>query len=303
MYTADDPRSTLAQKGTQAALQIGARPAQFIEFHSYPATFESELGSPSWVARSQNLVLVWTEGKVGDSWVTESEVGYMVLLPNSGCAELDVRHGEGAEVVAEGALICVPPGTSTVTVLRDGSLCRLVPVDDAPELAEQALNAAAYQQPDPLVAVAELGAAPAARGLAVYRLGDHKIEDSLFGRIFRDRSIMVNFLPEQVGPRDPTRLSPHHHDDFEQVSLVVTGDYVHHIRYPWSTDSTAWRSDEHHRVGSPSIAIIPPPAIHTSEAVGDYHELIDIFSPPRVDFGEANWVRNASDYPSEGGRA
>jgi hypothetical protein len=110
---------------------------------------------------------------------------------------------------------------------------------------------------------------------------------------------MVNVLPEDDQPRDPTQLSPHHHDDFEQVSLQVHGDYVHHMRVPWTPDSSTWRDDEHQRCTAPAVVVIPPPLVHTSQSVeAMHHWLIDVFAPPRRDFSERpGWVRNADEYP------
>jgi hypothetical protein len=38
--------------------------------------------------------------------------------------------------------------------------------------------------------------------------------------------------------------------------------------------------------------------VHTTQGVGPHQQLIDIFSPPRVDFSISGWVLNAADYPA-----
>lgn len=94
-------------------------------------------------------------------------------------------------------------------------------------------------------------------------------------------------------------MSPHSHDDFEQGSPAVQGTYLHHLRDPWVPDMTTWRDDEHGTVGSPSLLIIPPRVVHTTQSVGvGPKELVDIFAPPRADFSlMAGAVCNADEYP------
>jgi hypothetical protein len=99
------------------------------------------------------------------------------------------------------------------------------------------------------------------------------------------------------GPRDRKSLSPHFHEDFEQASLAAAGNFVHHLRVTWGSDADEWRDDVHMGARSPSILIIPPGLIHTSEGVGPgRHLLIDLFTPPRRDFIARKWMLNSSEY-------
>jgi len=118
---------------------------------------------------------------------------------------------------------------------------------------------------------------------------------------FRTRKLMMVPYARFLEPRDETALSPHSHADFEQGSIALEGDWLHHLRVPWTVNRRDWRPDRHLKVGSPSTTIIPAGVIHTSQGIaGEGMRLIDVFAPPRVDFSERGLVDNAADYPMPG---
>jgi hypothetical protein len=192
----------------------------------------------------------------------------------------------------------VPAGRSRIAIGGAGPVIRLFSTRSE-DLCRLVSNAANYAGPHSQVPPFEPWPEPAdGPRIRSYSL-DVPDEPGRFGKIFRCTTFMVNVFPPRIGPRDPAKLSPHHHDDFEQCSLATGGIYEHHLRWPWTANKAEWRDDEHERCGSPSVCVIPPRVIHTSAAV--HHEvnlLVDIFAPPRADFSDMpGWVLNAEDYP------
>ena len=289
-YDPTDPRAQLSTAGRTAA---GVpRAASYRELHSTPADEEHAAGGRTWWTRSQAMVIGHTDARAGDDLATGHVDGEHAVLVLDG-AEVEIDHDTGKEVVAEDAVVLVPPGTSTVRVAAGGTVVRVLAVPTAPDLAGRCSNAADYSDADGNVAeFAPWPDPPAGPRIRVYPISAYPVQAGRLGRIFRSSTVMVNVLPEDHRPRDPTMLSPHHHDDFEQVSLQVHGDYVHHMRVPWTPDSSTWRDDEHCRCVAPAVVVIPPPLVHTSQSVGEMrHWLIDVFAPPRVDFSERpGWV-------------
>ncbi|KAA9163569.1 hypothetical protein FPZ12_008640 [Amycolatopsis acidicola] len=286
MYTKDDPRAALATDSTDSGI---AAP----EYHDFAG-----LGRGTWYTRAQNVLLAYTSPGPGQSLDAGEFTFEHVLLLVHDSSAAEVLAGEEKVTLHGQGLMVIPPGTSEIVSLGDGDLVQLVRTDE-PGWAARARNAGSYAEPHPRVTPLTPWPAPAGGDkLRVYPLADVPRDPKRFGRIFRTRAFMVNFLPPHEGPRDPAKFSPHHHDDFEQVSLAVAGEFVHHIRTPWTTDSRTWREDDHVRVGSPSVTVIPPPTVHTSAAAAPGHnQLIDIFSPPRADFSAQGWVLNAEEFP------
>jgi hypothetical protein len=304
VYAKDDPRSSLATAtGTATAPRPDAgdaiAAAQYFDFRTLAAPDAATPEGRTAVVRAQNAVLVHTEARTGDELDNGTLDGELAVVVTDDSPAFSVHTDDGETRVEEAGLVVVPPGASRITVHGDGPLVRLIEAGE-PVWRERAVNAGAYAEDHPRVAPLRRWPEPVGkRAVRFYPLSEVPDEPGRFGRIFRTRAFMVNFLPPQDGPRDPRRLSPHTHDDFEQLSLAMRGTYVHHIRTPWLNDSTGWREDEHVRLGSPSLAIIPPPTVHTSAAEDPgVNQLIDIFSPPRADFSaKPGWVLNADDYP------
>jgi hypothetical protein len=295
-YEQDDPRSQLA---TTTARSVGACLApQYFEFASLEPDATSPAGTRTWGVRSQSVCVLLSQAAAGDPLGRLDQPDeYMVLLPDPGASATVSAGGEHRTVTGR-AVVVVPPGDSEVVLDENGTVVRLFSTQAA-DLVEQCRNRDVYREPDPNVApFAPWPDPPAGHQLRVYALDDIPPDPARFGRILRCSTLMVNYFYPDDGARDPCKLSPHHHDDFEQISLQLEGDYVHHIRTPWTVNMEDWRDDDHRFCASPAVTVIPPPAVHTSQSVTEArHQLIDIFSPPRRDFSaRPGWVLNHDEY-------
>jgi hypothetical protein len=298
MYDVSDPRSSLA-----SAAKASAPAATTFTGADYAKFYESKPQDTgpqgrTWYARGQNFIVAYSEAQPGATFERQNQPDeYVVLVPNAGTS-VAIRAEQSVESVPGESLAIVPPGRSTVSVPSGGRIVRFF-TTRSHDLATKCSNAQSYATPHPNIPPFEPWPAPSAG----YRIRAYSLnvppKPGRFGRIFRCTTFMINYLDPFIGPRDPTKMSPHHHDDFEQCSLCLEGAFTHHLRWPWTTDMTAWRADDHEHCGSPSLAVIPPPSIHTSQATDPgINQLVDIFCPPRIDFSEKpGWVLNADDYP------
>jgi len=296
-YGPDDQRAKL---GTAPARTAGACAApQYFDFTGLAPDEVSGRGSRTWWVRGQNFALACTTARPGEVLDRDDQPDeYVVLFPQDAAAA-KVSAGAGEAAVQGAALVIIPPGCSRVEVTAETLVIRLFSAA-SPELLARCRNHGAYAEPHPNVSPFTPWPDPAdGHQIRVYPVAAHPYADGRFARLFRSSAFMVNLFDPDFGPREPARLSPHAHDDFEQCSLAVDGQYVHHIRTPWTPDLAGWRDDEHVRVASPSVAIIPPPSVHTSQSVSQVrNQLIDIFCPPRHDFSaQPGWVINAAEYP------
>lgn len=298
MYDKNDPRSALAASQASGPPPTGlvAEPQAGLFYATVPAT--DDASGKTWYHRGCNLVTSWSDAAKGGAFERKGQIDeYVVLLPEAGKGAKITWNGQTTEVPGF-SIAFVPPGDSRVEMVEGGPMTRLFTVRSA-DLIPLCLNRGAYFRPRTHIPPFEAWPEPPAGWKVRSYSLDVPKEPGRFGRIFRCTTFMVNFLEHFDGPRSSDKLSPHHHDDFEQCSLAVSGSFHHYLRWPWTIDMADWRPDRADEVHSPSAYVIPPPVIHTTRASGpNRNQLVDIFCPPRVDFSEKpGWVLNADDYP------
>jgi hypothetical protein len=271
------------------------RPATYARHYQEPPQIVDGT-TRSWVTRGANFVIVVSDVAAGAVLRrTDNPDEYWVLLPDTGA--LIERGVERIDAPGE-SLTVVPPGASRITARNAGRIVRVFS-NRVTDLAANAANAATYADGAPEVApLKDWPAPPGGWKLRSYLPLSYDKPDTNM-RVFRSSNLMINVMTRRSAARDTSKLSPHSHADFEQGSLLLEGDYVHHLRWPWGPDMGQWRPDEAGEVASPSVLIVPAKVVHTSRNIGDKRSwLIDIFGPPRLDFSsKPGFVCNEADYP------
>ncbi len=294
MYDKSDPRSQLATASNKPVGSLA--PASYGLFYKDPPV-ENDANGKTWYTRGVNFVIAYTEAAAGGTFsVSNHPDEYMTILPD---ADTPATATAGAQTESTGgySLLIMPPGDSTITLAKGGKMVRIF-TTKSDEITARAANNADYAQPSPNVPPLQPWPNPVGGfKIRVYSLEVPPMEGR-YGRIWRSTNLMINMPPRASGERDLAKLSPHHHDDFEQCSLALEGSWGHHMRWPWSIDMAEWQEDVHARVESPSVTVIPAQVIHTSTWHSEFNQLVDIFAPPRMDFSQKeNWVLNADEYP------
>jgi hypothetical protein len=300
MYADADPRSKLATAKTGATPTVtdGFGASSYALFGETPPQIDDANGR-TWLTRGANFIVAYTLANPGATLVRKGQLDeYVLLIESPEPWVLVTAGGETVEVGGE-HIVFVPPGDSRIELPQGGEVVRLF-TSESEDLAVLCSNAQTYAKGAPHIPpLVRWPEPPGGFKIRKYSL-NVPAQEGRFGRIWRCTTFMVNVF-EPAAPRDPNKLSPHFHDDFEQCSLAMGGSFVHHLRWPWTAKLSDWRDDEHMTCPAPSVAVIPAKAIHTSASVapGTGNLLVDIFSPPRKDFSDmAGWVLNADDYPA-----
>ena len=297
MYDTTDPRSRLASGIAQPVAGTGFADADLGLFYNTEPQLADDRAR-TWITRAQNFLVAHTEalpGAVLERIGQPDEYALILFAPDTPAT---ITAGAETVEVAGHVLVFIPPGDSRIELPSGGKVQRVFSCEQQ-DLSALASNAAMFTARRPQIPAYQPWPAPKDG----YRIRSYSLdvapEPGRFGRIFRCTTLMINILDPLEGPRDVTKLSPHHHDDFEQGSLALEGSFIHHLRWPWTVNLNDWREDRHPLCHSPSLTVIPAPAIHTSRGVDPgLNQLIDIFAPPREDFSkQPGWVLNADDYP------
>lgn len=269
----------------------------FSDFSTLPA--EQRGGNRHWLMRAQNFLVEWVELAGGDAPFEFASEQETLLLGVRGSVRVQPQAAAlAAANVPADAIGIVPAGRHAVRSSAPAT-CVLIASQRGDLAGRRVLNAQSYEPPDPRIVPGgtpfrRTRASDAIEVLAIEQIKASAERPRL--KMLQTATLGINIV-DYRGPRDRKALSPHAHADFEQASLAVHGDFVHHLRVNWASDADRWREDEHLRAPSPSMVVVPVEMIHTTEGVGEgRHLLLDIFCPPRFDFIDSGWVFNAGSY-------
>lgn len=252
-----------------------------------------------WITRAANFAILYTEAAAGASLSNRFNDEHFSYSLGSG---VHVAAGGEMATLGEEDLAILPPGECALHFDRPARVIQVITAQES--LVTSASNAQTYA--DGAQEVAPVVAWP--QPVGGYRLRTYSTRQGYarggLVHAYRTRKLMIVPYERFLEPRDETQLTPHAHADFEQASVALEGQWLHHLRVPWTANRHHWRPDRTVDIASPSATVIPAGVIHTSQGIaGDGMRLIDVFAPPRVDFSQKGLVDNAAEYPMPHGLA
>ncbi|MET0310598.1 MAG: hypothetical protein ABW051_00965 [Burkholderiaceae bacterium] len=285
------------------AQAAGIRERGFADFSRTPP--ETLGGNRHWLARGQNFWLEWIEFAAGGSAASLESRHETMVIASAGTVTITAA-GAAPVAVAAHSVAIVAPGRYEISG-EASAVCNVFTSHRGDLANRRVIGEAAYAAPDARIVPTGHPYRRKQRDAAIQVLDIGAVmasKDKPRLKMLQTETLSINIV-EYAGPRNRAELSPHSHPDFEQGSLAISGDFVHHLRAPWGSDADQWKDDEHLCAPSPSLLVVPVELIHTTEGVGDgHHFLVDLFSPPRADFIGKGWVANAADYePAEAKQA
>jgi hypothetical protein len=294
----------MTQPPPAARIASPVRHRSFAALHQQPPLLIA--GRRHWRMRGQNFIVERVEidannaGTTDAAFSVESTAEQFLIFPDTAGTVIDSLSGEVLASAAPHSVCLLAAGKFSVRLAGAGQ-CAVLSSQRSDFDLSSVLNAGAYVPPDPRITPAgqpyqRKAGQPRAQVFDMRELPAPAASPRL--KFLQSDTLSINWV-QYHGTRDRTALSPHSHSDFEQGSLALAGDFVHHLRVDWGKNADLWRDDEHLAAPSPSLMVVPVDTIHTTEGIGDgHHLLLDIFSPPRADFIARGWVHNAGDYDS-----
>ena len=171
----------------------------------------------AWV-RAANFAIACQAVRGGDRLVlTGLPDEHLALLVGTGAR---IETASGVVQAPADALVIVEPGDSAIEPDGDGRIVRVV--------TTRAADVEHRERPE---AVRPLGGPVIGPGTRVHALADHPVGEGEM-RVFRSGDLMMNVFGPRTRRRDPARLSPHWHDDFEQGSIVLAGSWIRSSALP-----------------------------------------------------------------------
>lgn len=252
------------------------------------------------LARAHRFTVQWlTFDGVGEPCTFASDEEILVMVSDG---PVRVHSSGGWFEIPTDAVAIVPAGTHELQG-EAGSCCAVIASQRSDLHGRHLLNEGDYADAPEVMRVSTPGFRRRERLVRPQVLTFDQIKASAEKprlKMLQTGTMSINVVG-YLGPRDRSALSPHSHAEFEQGSLALRGDFIHHLRTPWGSNADLWHDDEHLPAGSPSLVVVPEHVIHTTEGVHDgQHLLVDIFSPPRADFIASGWVFNSGDYAFAG---